>query len=310
MKFRDLDGQFKDIVLKTGDTLPVGSVVEYEGSTPPAGWIKQSDGGSVIVSNEEPTTGEEVWFQASGNLFDKNNYNLWNGWINEANNTFTENSKGYLVYIPCSPNTTYIVSREVLETNFKVGVADKTPINQGTLTNVINNPYGNSITITSGANDSYLHIYVHYDSDTNYTLEQILDSLRVEIPKKIHTKTGNGYEEFYNEENLKVVTLWENPDTSTRFAPQNITVPDDGFNRLVCYFRLDITSTYIATSEIISGYNGIASFSDGYDGSIRTRTIQWKSKNTYKINDCYYYLSEMSINNDYMIPIKIVGYKQ
>ena len=154
---------------------------------------------NVIVSSEEPTTGEEVWIQASGNLFDKNNYNLWNGWINESNNTFTENSKGYLVYIPCSPNTTYIVSREVLETNFKVGVADKIPINQGTLTNVINNPYGNSITITSGANDSYLHIYVHYESDTNYTLEQILDSLRVEISKKIHTKTDNGYEEFYSE---------------------------------------------------------------------------------------------------------------
>lgn len=158
---------------------------------------------NVIVSSEEPTTGEEVWLERSGNIFDKNNYNLWNGWINESNNTFTENSKGYLVYISCSPNTTYIVSREVLETNFKVGVADKTPINQGNLTNVINNPYGNSITITSGANDRYLHIYIHYASDTNYTLEQILDSLRVETPKKIHTKTDNGYEEFYNEEDNK-----------------------------------------------------------------------------------------------------------
>lgn len=165
---------------------------------------------NVIVSSEEPTTGEEVWIQASGNLFDKNNYNLWNGWINESNNTFTANSRGYLVYIPCSPNTTYIVSREVLEANFKVGVADKTPINQGTLTNVINNPYGNSITITSGANDRYLHIYVHYASDTNYTLEQILDSLRVETPKKIHTKNDNGvYEEFYNEEEREVYSTGE-----------------------------------------------------------------------------------------------------
>ena len=165
---------------------------------------------NVIVSSEEPTTGEEVWLQRSGNLFDKNNYNLWNGWINESNNTFTANSKGYLVYIPCSPNTTYIVSREVLEANFKVGVADKTPINQGTLTNVINNPYGNSIIITSGANDKYLYIYIHYTDDTtDYTLEQILDSLRVEIPKKIYTKTDNGYEEFYNEENREVYSTSE-----------------------------------------------------------------------------------------------------
>ena len=205
MKFRDLDGQFKDIVIKTGDTLPVGSVVEYEGSTPPAGWSKLSDGGSVIVSSEEPTTGEEVWLQRSDNIFDKNNYELFKGYMSSANRNFVANNSGYLVYIPCIPNTDYIVTREVLENNFQVGSGNIVPVNNGQVTQVILAETSSRVTIKTGANDTYLYIYVKYDGNSSYTLEQILDSLRVEISKKIHTKNDNGYEEFYNEESIKQI---------------------------------------------------------------------------------------------------------
>lgn len=96
MKFRDLDGQFKDIVIKTGDTLPVGSVVEYEGSTPPAGWSKLSDGGSVIVSSEEPTTGEEVWFDDVNKTIHTKNGDIYEEFYNEEVINQIQESMKYL----------------------------------------------------------------------------------------------------------------------------------------------------------------------------------------------------------------------
>lgn len=39
MKYRDpVTGEFKDITIKVADTLPVGTIVEYDGTTIPNGW--------------------------------------------------------------------------------------------------------------------------------------------------------------------------------------------------------------------------------------------------------------------------------
>lgn len=39
MKYRDPQtGEFKDIAVKVSDTLPVGTIVEYDGTTVPSGW--------------------------------------------------------------------------------------------------------------------------------------------------------------------------------------------------------------------------------------------------------------------------------
>lgn len=44
MKYRNpKTGEFKDLLVKVTDTLPVGSIVEYEGETIPEGWEKVED---------------------------------------------------------------------------------------------------------------------------------------------------------------------------------------------------------------------------------------------------------------------------
>ena len=41
MKYRDPEtGQFKDLKVKTSDTLPIGTIVEYDGINVPSGWEK------------------------------------------------------------------------------------------------------------------------------------------------------------------------------------------------------------------------------------------------------------------------------
>lgn len=216
MKYRDLDGQFKEITIKTSDTLPVGSVVEYDGSTPPTGWAKVSDhDGNVIVSSEEPTTGEEVWVQRGKNLFDKNNYNLVNGLVDDTSLILNKNDKGRNVYLKVKPNTTYTIRKEIAVSELAATSFVNEPIIGSIATQWIGGFEKKQITITTGQNDNYLCVYVYYDTVSIGTFEEVLNSLEIEegssiTPKKIHTKNDNGvYEEFYNEEEREVYSTGE-----------------------------------------------------------------------------------------------------
>ena len=52
MKYRDpVTGEFKEISVKAGDTLPIGTVVEYEGTTIPDGYEEVEDDVKVLLSN-------------------------------------------------------------------------------------------------------------------------------------------------------------------------------------------------------------------------------------------------------------------
>ena len=53
IKYKD-NGEYKDIVVKVGDTLPIGTEVDYEGAEVPNGWEEVSD------TNEYSTTEQVV----------------------------------------------------------------------------------------------------------------------------------------------------------------------------------------------------------------------------------------------------------
>ena len=63
MKFKDpITGEYKTLHLKTGDTLPVGTIVSFEGDEIPEGYKEViGEEARVVISPTEPTTGEEVW---------------------------------------------------------------------------------------------------------------------------------------------------------------------------------------------------------------------------------------------------------
>lgn len=51
MKYKDpVTGEWKELYTKTADTLPVGSIVDFEGEEVPAGWEEINDKYSYIVS--------------------------------------------------------------------------------------------------------------------------------------------------------------------------------------------------------------------------------------------------------------------
>lgn len=55
-----------------GDSMPIGSVIEYNGTDIPDGWEILPGDANVYIGSTEPTEGQEVWIQHSKNLFDIN----------------------------------------------------------------------------------------------------------------------------------------------------------------------------------------------------------------------------------------------
>ena len=86
MKFKDpKTGEYKDLYFKTGDTLPVGTIVEYDGDEVPPGY-EEVPGvvASVVVSPTEPTTGEKVWIDdVNKKIYIKNDNDEYEEFYNE-----------------------------------------------------------------------------------------------------------------------------------------------------------------------------------------------------------------------------------
>ena len=62
--------EIKTSGVATGDTLPIGSVVEFTGDTVPENW-EEVEYNECIVKDVEPTTGQDIWLQKTKNLFNK-----------------------------------------------------------------------------------------------------------------------------------------------------------------------------------------------------------------------------------------------
>lgn len=61
MKYKDESGQWKDLVLPaTGDTLPIGTVVEFEGATVPSNWERVEDETNIITDSEAVKCGYKI----------------------------------------------------------------------------------------------------------------------------------------------------------------------------------------------------------------------------------------------------------
>ena len=169
---------------------------------------------AVVVSPTEPSEGK-LWIEKGKNLFDKNNYNLFNGLIDDSSLIWLKNTNGNFIYLEVKPNTTYTISKKTSISEFAVASGVNTPVIGEYATKFVQGSNKNVVTITTGANDKYLYVYVYYNTVSSGTLEEALNSLEIEegtsiIPKKIYTKNGNGgYEEFYNEEEREVYSTEE-----------------------------------------------------------------------------------------------------
>lgn len=174
-------------------------------------------GTDVVISATEPTgdNREKVWIQKGKNLFNKNNYNLYKGFIHGENLFFVDNNYANTVYLRIEPNTTYTISRKIVDTDFAIGTGSFIPIaNEQRINSYRDYKNEVSATITTGTEDKYIYIYLLWSDGATATLEEVLQGLQIEqgstateyeeyIEPKIYVKNDNNvYEEFISKDNL------------------------------------------------------------------------------------------------------------
>lgn len=116
----------------------------------------------------------------SKNLFDKENVNVLNAYIEEGQTTIISNANSRTIYLECKPNTTYYISK--INTNrFRVGNTTVTPVVSGSVSNITQSDSGDSITYTTSNNANYIVMFVwNASASSNYaTYQEVLDTLMV-----------------------------------------------------------------------------------------------------------------------------------
>lgn len=113
------------------------------------------------------------------NLFDKDNANIMNGFINPTGGIIQENANTKMLYIKCKPNTTYTISK-IESTRFVAGTTSEKP-SFGMYSTVVKSDYtANKISITSSGSDNYLSVFYYNKTTDTLSEQEILDSIQIE----------------------------------------------------------------------------------------------------------------------------------
>lgn len=122
---------------------------------------------------------DEIRKSTGKNLFDKDNTNILNAYINATNSTIVSHSNSRTLYIPIKPSTTYTISK-ILSKRFIVVSTIDIPANNIVGTNIVNDNSATNLTITTGVNDKYLAVFYYLSGTDTLTEQQVLDSIMIE----------------------------------------------------------------------------------------------------------------------------------
>lgn len=127
------------------------------------------------------------------NLFDKDNANKINGYIENNSGKIQSNNEAKVIWINIQPNTTYTVSK-IASARFGIATYINQPVIGSTSTNCTNDFSATKLTITSRSTDNYLAVWYFSSADT-LTEQEILDSIMIikgnqELP---YVPYGNNY---------------------------------------------------------------------------------------------------------------------
>ena len=114
------------------------------------------------------------------NLFDKNNINGLNVYLDTTNNKLVSNNNNKSIYISCKPNTTYTISKTPSK-RFGVAYTYTTPTKNTAIYGTITNYDGTSITITTDTNAQYLVVWViNSNISGEISYQTAIDTLQIE----------------------------------------------------------------------------------------------------------------------------------
>ena len=282
----------------TGDTLPVGSIVDYNGEQIPENWEQIEETASIVINPTEPTAKDEVWLKKSNNILSFSGFETQD--INGI--VITNNRDGSLTLHGTSTSEVSLRISNV-HSNLKPGkytltrnisgTGDKfTLILYGKNESVINihNQTDNTsqINVSTDYAEYYLWLYIGSGKTfSNYILKPQLEEGIVatsfseyDTKKTIYIKNGNdNYEEFISSNNLVKVSN-EKPNTGEKIW---IKKGKNLFNRNKCF-----SETAISTEDGKAFYFSERTSSDFIEVNSNSSYIISNNNTTLEVNVCQY----------------------
>lgn len=211
---------------------------------------------------QETTTGK--------NLFDKDNANTINAYVNSTNNKIVATGEGTgCFYIPCEANTTYTVSKTELFGNDRFCVFDtaRIPTAGDTILSFVGKKSGvdtnTSYTITTTATATYLGVFVKANvTNPAKTMQEIAETIQIE-----KNSSATSYEKYTGG---NPAPNPDYPQTISNVTGTN-TIKIVGKN-LFDKNNANILKTFINASGVITS-----------DNNSRSIYIQCKPNTTYTI---------------------------
>ena len=192
-----MDNQIKDTATGTIATYPDGADMPMVSLVADIDPIQDTSGGAPSPSHICPISGwDSVDVSVAGkNLFDKDNFNSLYGYY-FANGAIASGGSHVLVYIPCKPNTQYVVSRQRTSDNERFYLTYTATIPQAgtSIGTVVNAPASGtvgstmSLTILTGSEAKYLCLWAWWGMSDETTAK---NTLQIELGN-----TATSYEPY------------------------------------------------------------------------------------------------------------------
>ena len=276
----EIDSACEEVQIEEGST-PT-SYEQYCGGTPSPNPSYPQDIHNVSGNNTISVVGK--------NLYDKDNANVINGYIQGSTGKINGNSSDKSIYIPCLPNTTYTIQREKLNTGnrLRIGSSSVLPEVDVVLDDYV---YSTAIdgyenyTYTTTNNAKYLVVYF-YTNTSPYTFSELSGTLQIE-----YGSTSTTYEAYQSQTypiNLGSIELCKIGDYQDSFVYEN----DKWYKRAnVGKIVLDENSNwssqtgYYQCTTNLGGVGGIGICNYYSYGGTSTPNTFWTTANAFRTND-------------------------
>lgn len=106
---------------------------------------------------------------------------------------------------------------------------------------------------------------------------------------------------------VKPILLWKNPNPDETFAAQKITFLSDEYDMYKVIYREAKERSSLMSNDSVNGYSCLLTGADGYSNTSTARGIyRTDNKLIYNVQDAY--AGSEEVNNNYLIPVYIIGY--
>ena len=289
-----------------GDSIPVGTIVEYSGNELPSGYLS-CDG------REVSRTEYSSLFEVIGTTYGEGNgattFNLPNlkgkvaVGIDENDTDFDELAKSggekkHTLTISETPSHTHFSDNAIV-----IGKAELQGLNGGAAWADTGGVGRGLVTSSSGSNQSHNNLQPYIV--LNYIIKA-KKTVTFESGKVVDSVEGNSVEDAPSvravNDKFESKILWSNPNPSSVFNSQEITLNDGSYKIRKIVFKAFETADFVGTQEIAKGYDGRLFYSNSSGVNV--------TRNVTCVSDKIYHFENASTDNKTLVPLYIVGYNQ